>query len=271
MKYTEEHILRSASGYCMPFEEPSKDVQMSLGYGEQVHPVTGEKFFHHGIDFNVNHYLLSAVVSGTVSAIGSDEEHGIYQTVRYGKYEVTYANLSNVIANFGQAVKAGQTIAISGNKLHISVRLDGEEIDPIEFLTMLYANIKAMEQEETELLTLDMTIPSPYAPDRKEIETLMLRFLPLYFEDLQQGLYHVPERTEQSLRNVFAQASKRGYFFETLPSMANPLGIGNRCMPLAAKVQNLLIADFLNYLALRHDVYLSTLADDVKKKSKPKP
>lgn len=271
MKYTEEHILRSASGYSMPFEEPSKDVLMSLGYGEQVHPVTGEKFFHHGIDFNVNHYLLSAVASGTVSAIGSDEEHGIYQTVRYGKYEVTYANLSNVIANFGQAVKAGQTIAISGSTLHIAVRLDGEEIDPIEFLTMLYANIKAMEQEETELLTLDMTIPSPYDTDRKEIETLMLRFLPLYFEDLQQGLYRVPERTEQSLRNVFAQASSRGYFFETMPSMANPLGIGNRCMPLAAKVQNLLIADFLNYLALRHDVYLSTLADDVKKKSKPKP
>ena len=29
-------ILRSSSGYCMPFEEPTKqDVQMSLGYGEQ--------------------------------------------------------------------------------------------------------------------------------------------------------------------------------------------------------------------------------------------
>ena len=25
MKYTEENILHSASGYCMPFEEPSKE------------------------------------------------------------------------------------------------------------------------------------------------------------------------------------------------------------------------------------------------------
>ena len=50
-------ILRSSSGYCMPFEEPIKqDVQMSLGYGEQKNPVTGETFFHHGIDFSVNHY-----------------------------------------------------------------------------------------------------------------------------------------------------------------------------------------------------------------------
>ena len=90
VKYTEEMILRSSSGYCMPFEEPTKqDVQMSLGYGEQKHPVTGETFFHHGIDFSVNHYLLSAVATGTVSAIGSDAGHGIYQTIRYGKYEVT--------------------------------------------------------------------------------------------------------------------------------------------------------------------------------------
>lgn len=120
VKYTEEMILRSSSGYCMPFEEPIKqDVQMSLGYGEQKNPVTGETFFHHGIDFSVNHYLLSAVATGTVSAIGSDAEHGIYQTIRYGKYEVTYRHLSNVFANFSQSVKAGQTIAISGDLLHM--------------------------------------------------------------------------------------------------------------------------------------------------------
>ena len=176
----------------MPFEEPIKqDVQMSLGYGEQKNPVTGETFFHHGIDFSVNHYLLSAVATGTVSAIGSDAEHGIYQTIRYGKYEVTYRHLSNVFANFSQSVKAGQTIAISGDLLHMEVRFDGEEINPLEFLTM--------------------------------------------------------------------------------PSMANPLGIGNRCMPLATKVQNLLIADFLNYLAMRHQVYLSTMDEVLKKNSKSKP
>lgn len=271
MKYTEENILHSASGYSMPFEETSKEVELSLGYGEQKHSVTGEPFFHHGIDFSVNHYLLAAVATGTVSAIGSDERHGIYQTVRYGKYEVTYAHLSNVMVYFGQSVKAGQTVAISGNMLHLEVRFEGEEINPIEFLTMLYANIKVMERKQEELMTLEMTLPSPYDADRQEIEALMMRFLPIYFDDLQQGCYRLPEHTEQSLRNVFAQAASRNYFFETLPNMGNPLGIGNRSMPLAAKVQNLLIADFLHYLALRHNVYLSTLGEDVKKKSKPKP
>lgn len=122
MKYTEEMILHSDSGYCMPFEEPrGKDVELSLGYGEQVHPTTGEKFFHHGIDFKARYYILSAVASGIVSGVGNDPVHGICQTVRYGGYEVTYGLLSNVFAQFGQRVKAGQTVALSGERLHIEV------------------------------------------------------------------------------------------------------------------------------------------------------
>ena len=46
MQFTHEMILQSDSGYCMPFEEKNKDVEMSLGYGKQKHPKTGEKFFH---------------------------------------------------------------------------------------------------------------------------------------------------------------------------------------------------------------------------------
>ena len=280
MRYTEEMILRSDSGYCMPFEEPTnKDVEMSLGYGEQKHPVTGETFFHYGIDFSVNHYLLSAVATGTVSAIGSDATHGIYQTVRYGRYEVTYRHLSNVFANFCQGVKAGQTIAVSGDLLHVEVRFDGEEINPLEFLAMLYGNIKAMENnarlkkgsmDGIELDGAGLTINTAFESDRAEIETLMLRFLPSYFEDLQHGAYCLPEHTEQSLRNIFSLGASKHYFYESMPSMANPLGIGRRSLPLAAKVQNLLIADFLNYLALRHQVYLSTMDEVLKKNSKNK-
>ena len=276
MKYTEEMILRSSSGYSMPFEEPTKkDVQMSLGYGEQKHPVTGETFFHHGVDFNVNRYLLAAVASGTVSAIGSEAARGIYQTIRYGKYEVTYRHLSNVFANFSQMVKAGQAVAVSGDMLHMEVKFDGEEIDPLEFLTMLYGNIKALEHNASldngEAGILAMAFPSPYDADRQEIEELMLRFLPSYFEDLQQGLYCLPGHTEQSLRNIFSVGAAKHYFYETMPSMSNPLGIAARSVPLAAKVQNLLIADFLNYMAMRHGICLSTMEAALKKNSKSKP
>ena len=270
MKYTEEMILQSDSGYCMPFEEQQgKDVELSLGYGEQTDPVTGEKFFHHGIDFNVRCYMLSALASGIVSGVGNDSGHGICQTIRYGEYEVTYGNLSNVFAQFGQRVKAGQTVALSGDKLHMTVRFKGEELNPLEFLTMLYGNIQAMRQaggHETDYPSgVEMELGTDYDRDKREIEELMLRFLPHYMEDLRHGAYTLPRNTEQSLRHIFTVGAMKEYFYENMPSMANPLGLGHKAMPLACEVQNLLIADFLHYLALRHDVYLSTAGSDIKK------
>ena len=268
MKYTEEMILHS-SGYCMPFEAPQgEDVELSLGYGEQTHPETGEKFFHHGIDFSVRCRMLSAVADGIVSGVGNDAAHGICQTIRYGVYEVTYGHLSNVFAQFGQRVKAGQTVALSGEWLHLEVRFKGEELNPIEFLTMLYGNIRALQEADGNA-TGGFYEPAPatdYEKDREEIEVLMLRFLPYYMEDLRRGAYTLPEHTEQSLRHIFTVGAMKEYFYERMPSMANPLGLGRKAMPLVGKVQNLLIADFLNYLALRHGVYIPTTGGEVKKK-----
>ena len=190
-----------------------------------------------------------------MSGVGNDPVHGICQTIRYGEYEVTYGHLSNVFAQFGQRVKAGQTVALSGDRLHVEARFKGEELNPLEFLTMLYGNIRALR----------------YDKDKREIEELMLRFLPYYMEDLQRGAYVLPEHTEQSLRHIFTMGAMREYFYENMPSMANPLGLGHKSIPLVSKVQNLLIADFLHYLALRHNVYLSTMSGDIKKNSMTKP
>ena len=140
MKYSQEMILQSPSGYCMPFEEHDRDVVMSLGYGKQTNPQTGVEFFHHGVDFSAPHYLLSAVASGTVSGIGTDSVHGTYQVIRYGDYEVVYGHLSNILAGYGESVRAGQTVSVSGDILHMETKYKGEELDPIEFLTMIYGN-----------------------------------------------------------------------------------------------------------------------------------
>ena len=277
MKYTEEMILHSESGYSMPFEEPQgKDVELSLGYGEQADPATGEKFFHHGIDFDIRCYMLSAIASGIVSGVGNDPAHGICQTIRYGLYEVTYGHLSNVFAQFGQRVKAGQTVALSGERLHLEVRFKGKELNPLEFLTMLYGNIQAMRQaggyDTDSSFDSGMVLRADYEKNKREIEELMLRFLPYYMEDLQRGTYKLPEHTEQSLRHIFTMGAMKEYFYEQMPSIANPLGLGQKAMPLASKVQNLLIADFLNYLALRHEVCLPTMdGGDVKKNFMTKP
>ena len=145
----------------------------------------------------------------------------------------------------------------------------------LEFLTMLYGNIRAMRQaggyDTDSSFDSGMAFQTDYEKDKREIEELMLRFLPYYMEDLRRGAYKLPEHTEQSLRHIFTMGAMKEYFYENMPSMANPLGLGHKAMPLACKVQNLLIADFLHYLALRHDVYLSTAGSDIKKNSMTKP
>ncbi|MBQ2486574.1 MAG: M23 family metallopeptidase, partial [Candidatus Methanomethylophilus sp.] len=254
-------ILRSPSGYCMPFEERDKEVVMTLGYGSQIHPQTGVEFFHHGVDFSAPHYLLSAVASGTVSGIGTDSTHGTYQVIRYGDYEVKYAHLSSILAGYGEGVRAGETVSVSGEKLHMETRYRGEEIDPVEFLTMIYGNIKSLERQGKPFGAVDPGLleegfRTRYDKDAEELEELMLRFFPVYLKDISSGSYHLPPRTEQSLRSMLMMASARNYFFEMIPSMENPMGLGRRSVPLAAKVQNLLIGDFLNYLSLVHGTYL---------------
>lgn len=270
MDYTQEMNLVSASGYCMPFEERDGEVKMLLGYGEQTHPKTGEQFFHHGVDFGTHRYILAAVADGVVTGIGSTPTHGLFQVTRYGKYEVTYAHLARAMAPFGAKVKAGSVLAISGDLLHMEVRYDGEEINPIDFLAMLYGNLRMMRQQGhtgmPDFDTLEMEIPTDYDDNQEEIEQLMLRFYPDYLMDIGNGQYKVSDHTVQSLRNIFSLSAIRSYFYEVIPSLANPLGIGVRSMPIAAKVQNLLIGDFLDYLAFRQRVFLSTLDESGKKK-----
>lgn len=153
-----------------------------------------------------------------MSGIGNDPTLGICQTIRYGEYEVTYGHLSNVFAQFGQRVKAGQTVALSGDKLHIGIRFKGEELNPLEFLTMLYGNIQALcHADGDEAATspgMAMALTTDYEQDRQEIEELMLRFLPHYMEDLQRGAYRLPPHTEQSLRHVFTMGAVKEYFYE---------------------------------------------------------
>ena len=276
MKYSQEMILQSPSGYCMPFEEREKDVELTLGYGKRKHPVTGQEFFHHGVDFNAPRYLLSAVATGTVSGMGTDSVHGAYQIIRYGDYEVTYGHLSNVFATYGKNVKAGQVVSVSGDLLHMEVKYKGEELNPIEFLTMIYGNIRSMERLNKpfgaeDFVTIEGDFHTRYDKDQEEIEQLLLRYFPSYMNDLKDGSYTLPSRTEQSLRNIMTLASMKNYFFELIPSAENPMGLGRRSIPLAEKVQNLLIEDFLSYLALNFGVFVSTWPDELKKKHTSRP
>lgn len=264
-------LLESASGYMMPFElKESEELPTTLGFGMQTHPTTGEKFNHLGVDFSVNGKMLYAIATGLIVGAGQDSQHGNYIVAKYGKYEVKYGHIDEAYTPYGTQITAGQQIAKSGNLLHIGVRFDGKEIDPMEFLAMVYANIQQLaamgiKTMPTEELAGSKTIKTHYDKDQGSILMMMLRWLPQYMNDLRTGAYTPPDRTDRTLRNIFTQAASKNYYFESVPTINNPLGLSGRSIPLVEKVQDLLIEDFVSYMALKHNMYPPSFTDDQKK------
>lgn len=273
--------LISPSGYAMPFELPeSSSLEIVSAYGKQQHSDTGEEYFNHGVTFRVApRTWLKALATGVVSGIASDSDSGFSITVNYrnygantsASYDVTYSHIKEAFCNFGRNVKAGDNIAVSDDTLHIEVRFCGEEINPIEFLTMLRDNLivqeqQAMQGNNPEIATMDFHVSTPYDAHQSEIEQLYQRFFGKYMIDLLTNRYHVPNTTERTLRDALAEGANSGAYYEHAPSMLNPLGLGERSFGIIGRIQTLLTHDFLNYLALMHGVFLSAMSEIDKKK-----
>lgn len=264
-------LLESASGYMMPFPLEEKDnIQATLAFGEQNHPLTGEEFFHKGIDFPASDKSLYAIATGVIIGAGQDAVYDNYIVAKYGNYEVTYGHIAEAYTPYGTQVVAGQEIAKSGRFLHIGVRFDGVEIDPAEFLSMIWANIEQLAamgiSQLPSMETLgDKKVENSFEQDKDALLMMMLRWLPSYWNDLMSGAYTSSKRADLSLRNIFRQAAEKNYFFESMPSIGNPLGLSGRSSILASKVQDILIDDFLSYMALNHNIYLPTWDETQKK------
>jgi murein DD-endopeptidase MepM/ murein hydrolase activator NlpD len=112
-------------------------------YGWRVHPVTGEKNYHKGLDI--------AVPTGTDILSGQDGTvtQAAYDTDGYGWYIAVegkdglvskYAHCDTLLAEIGQEVKKGELIAKSGNTgtstgphLHLEVLKNGSYLNPLCF------------------------------------------------------------------------------------------------------------------------------------------
>lgn len=264
-------LLESESGYMMPFPlNEDEELPTTLGYGEQKNPLTGQNFNHLGVDFAVKDKPLYAIATGMVVGAGQEAVHGNYIVSKYGKYEVTYGHISEAYTPYGTKIRAGQQIAKCGDFLHVGVRFDGEDLDPMEFFAMIWANIQQLaamgiKNQPTAEKLGDKHIRTSYDQDQNEILMMMMRWLPSYMNDLRTGNYAPPKRFETSLRNIFTQAAAKNYFFEKMPNVGNPLGLTGRSAPLAEKIQNLLLEDFLAYMVSNHAIFPSTWDDQQKK------
>lgn len=264
-------LLESASGFMMPFAlDEKEELNVILPFGEQTHPKTGEKFQHQGVDYAIKDKPLYAIASGMVIGAGHDAVHENYIITRYGKYEVTYGHISEAYTPYGTNVKAGQEIAHAGGFLHMGVRFNGKELDPDNFIAMIWANIQQLaamgitHQPTAEVLG-NKKIVTKYDDCQDEIMALMLRWLPTYMNELRTKAYTPPKKMEASLKNILSKAADKNYFYETIPNLGNPLGLSGRSAPLVEKIQEILIEDFLGFLAVRQGIYPQSWDESQKK------
>lgn len=115
--------------------------KISSSFGERVHPITGKKTFHDGVDIAipVGTRLYSAVTGQVVRAYYSDSGGNMVTVRTESGWEVTYMHMDSISVNAGQTVFKGQFVGCSGNTgnstgphLHIRVHdADDRAINPI--------------------------------------------------------------------------------------------------------------------------------------------
>ena len=119
--------------------------EIAQSFGKRVHPITGEEHFHSGIDFKAEEGTpVLAGIEGKFD-VGYDEEKGAYMTI-YGEngVEVTYCHLQSDILrtlwnvnylNKGSLLGfVGNTGKSTGPHLHMEVKVNGEYVDPEEYI-----------------------------------------------------------------------------------------------------------------------------------------
>jgi murein DD-endopeptidase len=106
----------------------------------RLHPVTGRKAPHNGVDLATPYGTnVMSTGDGVVSRVGNHPYAGRYVDISHsGSYETRYLHLSKVLVKRGERVKRGQIIALSGNSgrttgphLHFEFHIGGRPVNPL--------------------------------------------------------------------------------------------------------------------------------------------
>ncbi len=119
------------------------DGRITSDYGYRIHPITGVKTFHKGIDIPANSGAqIVAAESGKVITAAYINGYGNTVVIDHGKGMSTlYAHNSSLKVKSGQEVTKGDVVALAGSTgfstgphLHFEVRLNGATVDPKQYL-----------------------------------------------------------------------------------------------------------------------------------------
>ena len=114
------------------------------GFGYRTHPVYGTTRFHSGVDIDgACGQPIFAAETGTVLSAGSNGGYGNATVIDHGNgLSTLYAHQSSIGVSSGQSVGRGEQIGLVGTTglstgchLHFEVRINGEPVDPVPYLT----------------------------------------------------------------------------------------------------------------------------------------
>ena len=117
--------------------------RISSPFGVRIHPVTGNKHVHRGVDLAVaNGTDVFAPAGGTVANVWTDKTCGNGIKIKHDMgYETVYCHLSVPMVKKNDVVNKGYLIAKSGNTgrskgphLHYAIKYNGEYVNPGEFI-----------------------------------------------------------------------------------------------------------------------------------------
>ncbi|ARD47572.1 phage tail tape measure protein [Sporosarcina sp. P33] len=117
---------------------PRPPFGFSSGWGWRIHPITGKRKFHNGIDFPAPYGTpIPNQVAGVVVRAGVETGRGNFVQVRSGGLDRVYQHNSRNLVRAGQSVARGQTVGLvgstgwsTGNHLHYEVWRGGKPINP---------------------------------------------------------------------------------------------------------------------------------------------
>lgn len=118
-------------------------------FGERIHPVTGEKTMHNGVDIGADEgEAVKAGIDGMVIENGFDEEYGNYVILKNDiGVEILYANLAMITRRDVYEVEKGDIIGTSGNTgksagphLHVEVKINGKYVNPELYFMAVFEN-----------------------------------------------------------------------------------------------------------------------------------
>lgn len=136
-------LQKSVLKDLLPNSSPVAAAYNSSSYGWRSDPFTGEKAFHEGLDFPApTGTLIYAAAGGIVSTSEDTTGYGKLVKIEHGSgLETRYAHCSKLLVKAGERVEKGQVIAEMGSTgrstgphLHYEIRLNGNALDPRQYL-----------------------------------------------------------------------------------------------------------------------------------------